>query len=78
MSEIKKVILAALLLATFIILDRVLTVNTQFLAVNLSLVAIMVAGMILGWKYSIIVGALRRSYWCYILAVWTILFWIYI
>lgn len=57
-SKSKKTILSALLLATFIILDRLLTINTQFLAVNLSLIPIMLAGMILGWKYAMIVGIL--------------------
>ncbi len=57
-SESKKYILAALLLATFIILDRLITINTQFLAINLSLIPLMLAGMILGWKYSMIIGAL--------------------
>ena len=57
-SDSKKYILAALLLATFIILDRLITINTQFLAINLSLIPIMVAGMILGWKYSVLIGAL--------------------
>lgn len=57
-SHSKKTILAALLLATFIILDRLLTINTQFLAINLSLIPIMLAGMILGWKYAFLVGAL--------------------
>jgi len=57
-SETKKTILAALLLALFIILDRLITINTQFLAINLSLIPIMLAGMILGWKYAMIVGAL--------------------
>lgn len=57
-SKGKKTILSALLLATFIILDRLLTINTQFLAINLSLVPIMLAGMILGWQYAMIVGAL--------------------
>lgn len=58
MSEGKKTILAALLLAMFIILDRLITINTQFLAINLSLIPIMLAGMILGWKHAIIVGAI--------------------
>ena len=57
-SHSKKTILSALLLAMFIILDRLLTINTQFLTINLSLVPIMLAGMILGWKYGILVGAL--------------------
>lgn len=57
-SKGKKTILSALLLATFIILDRLLTINTQFLAINLSLIPIMLAGMILGWRYATLVGAL--------------------
>lgn len=77
-SEGKKTILAALLLATFIILDRFLTVNTQFLAINLSLIPIMLAGMILGWKYSMLIGALRRFYRSYILAFWSIFSGVYI
>ncbi len=66
-SESKKTILASLLLAMFIILDRFLSVNTQLLAINLSLVPIMVAGMILGWKYALIIGAvgdfLGATFW---------------
>lgn len=57
-SKLKQTILAALLLATFIILDRLLTINTQFLAINLSLIPIMLAGMILGWKYACLIGAI--------------------
>jgi len=58
MSDSKKTIVAALLLAIFIILDRLLTINTQFLAINLSLIPIMLAGMILGWKHALVIGAL--------------------
>ena len=57
-SNAKKTILAALLLAMFIILDRLLTINTQFVVFNLSLIPIMLAGMILGWQYAMLVGAL--------------------
>lgn len=57
-SESKKTILSSLLLAIFIILDRLLTINTQFVVLNLSLVPIMVAGMILGWKYAMLIGIL--------------------
>ena len=57
-SESKKTIVAALLLALFIILDRLITINTQFLAINLSLIPIMLAGMILGWKHAMLVGAI--------------------
>ena len=57
-STNKKVIIAALLLALFIILDRLVTINLEFLAINLSLLPIMLAGMILGWKYALLIGAL--------------------
>ena len=42
-SKSKKMIIAALLLATFIIFDRLITINMQFLAINLSLLPIMIA-----------------------------------
>lgn len=58
MTHTKKIILSALLLSVFIILDRLITINTQFLAINLSLIPIMLAGMILGWQYAAIIGAL--------------------
>ena len=71
-SKGRKTILAALLLAMFIILDRLLTINTQFIAINLSLIPIMLAGMILGWKHAMLVGALRRFDRGNILAFWCI------
>lgn len=72
LSKSKKMIIAALLLALFIILDRLITINTQFLSINLSLVPIMLAGMILGWRYSLLIGLLRRFDWCNFLAIWSI------
>lgn len=72
MSKSKKMIISSLLLALFIILDRLITINTQFLAINLSLVPIMLAGMILGWKYALLIGMLRRLNWSYIVAIWSI------
>lgn len=72
-SKSKKMIIAALLLATFIIFDRLITINMQFLAINLSLLPIMIAGMILGWKYGMIIGALRRFNRSNFLAIWRIL-----
>ena len=56
-SKSKKIIIAALLLALFIILDRLITINLEFLAINLSLLPIMLAGMLLGWKYAALIGA---------------------
>jgi len=57
-TKTKKIIISALLLASFIILDRLVTINAQFLAINLSLLPIMLAGMILGPKYSTIIAIL--------------------
>lgn len=77
MSKSKKIIISALLLALFIVLDRLITINTQVLAINLSLVPIMLAGMILGWKYALLIGALRRFYWGDFLAFWGVFPWVY-
>jgi uncharacterized membrane protein len=66
-----------LLLALFIVLDRLITINTQVLAINLSLVPIMLAGMILGWKYALLIGALRGFYWGDFLAFWGVFPWVY-
>ena len=57
-SKTKKIIITALLVAIFIVLDRHLAINTQFIAINLSLITVMLAAIILGPKYSIIVAAL--------------------
>lgn len=51
----KKMILSGLLLAIFIILDRLITINMQFLAINLSLLPLMLAGMLLGWKHAMLI-----------------------
>ena len=58
MSKNKKIILSALMLALFIILDRLITINTKFLTINLSLLPIMILAMVLGWKYATLIGAL--------------------
>ena len=57
-SKTKKIILSALLLALYIILDRVLTFNTQIVVINVSLISVALAAIYLGPKYSILVGAL--------------------
>lgn len=57
-SRLKKIVISALMIASFIVLDRFLTINTQFLAINLSIVAVMVTALLLGPKYSVIVAAL--------------------
>ena len=55
----KKIVLAGLLIAIFVLLDRVFTINMQILKINLSLVIVAVAAILLGPKYSILVGAAR-------------------
>lgn len=77
MPKSKKIIISALLLALFIVLDRLITINTQFLAINLSLVPIMLAGIILGWKYALLIGALRRFHRGDFLAFWGVFPWLY-
>lgn len=57
-SKTKKIILTALLTATFVVLDRQIAINTQFIAINLSLIAVMLAAIILGLKHSVIVATL--------------------
>lgn len=55
-TKTKKIIITALLIAAFVILDRYLSINIQIIAINLSVIAIMLAGIILGPKYSVIVA----------------------
>ena len=52
MSKTKKLILAGLLLALLIILDRFISIDTQFLQINFSFLPIALAGMLLGPKYT--------------------------
>lgn len=54
----KKIVLAALMLATFIILDRFVSINIQILAINFSSIAIMIVAIYCGPKYSTIVAVL--------------------
>lgn len=77
LSKSKKIIISALLLALFIVLDRLITINTQVLAINLSLVPIMLAGMILGWKHALLIGSLRGFYWGDFLAFWSVFSWVH-
>jgi len=56
--RIRKIILAGLLLAVYILLDRVFTISTPIQKINLSLIAVMLTAIILGWKYAVVVGGL--------------------
>ncbi|MCL2321092.1 MAG: folate family ECF transporter S component [Oscillospiraceae bacterium] len=56
--KLRKIILAGLLIAVYILLDRVFTISTPIQKINLSLIAVMLTAIILGWKYAVVVGAL--------------------
>lgn len=57
-SKTKKIVLSALMLATFIILDRFISINIQILALNFSSIAIMLVAIYCGPKYSTLVALL--------------------
>ena len=58
MSNLKKMILAAFLLALLIVLSRFASLQTQFLVISTSFVPIMMAAIWLGPKYSTLIAAL--------------------
>ncbi len=58
MGNIKKIILSALLLASAIVINRFLSINTSIVSIGFTFVPLMLAGIILGWKYSLIIAAL--------------------
>ena len=58
MKKIKKIIIAALLLAASIVINRFLSINTSILSIGFTFVPLMLSGIILGPKYSIIIAGL--------------------
>lgn len=54
----RKIVITALLLAVYMVLDRVLTVNFQTLKINFSTVAVAMTAFILGPAYSVILAVL--------------------
>ena len=58
MSKIKKIIIAALLLAASIVINRFLSVNTSILSIGFTFVPLMLSGIILGPKYSLLIAGL--------------------
>lgn len=58
MKKIRKIILSALLLASAIVINRFLSVNTSIVSIGFTFVPLMLAGIILGWKYSLVIAAL--------------------
>ena len=58
MKNIKKIVISALLLAASIVINRFLSINTSILSIGFTFVPLMLAGIILGWKYSMIIAGL--------------------
>ena len=58
MKKIKIIIICALLLASAIVINRFLSVNTSIVSIGFTFVPLMLAGILLGWKYSLVIAAL--------------------
>lgn len=58
MKKIKIIIICALLLASAVVINRFLSINTSIVSIGFTFVPLMLAGIILGWKYSLIIAAL--------------------
>ena len=58
MKKIRKIIISALLLAAAIVINRFLSINTSILSIGFTFVPLMLAGIILGWKYSLLIAGL--------------------
>ena len=57
MSKLKKIILASLLLATYIVLNRFISIKTELLVISFSFIPIMMSAIWLGPKYSTAIAA---------------------
>ena len=58
MKKIKKIVLSAMLLASAIVINRFLSINTSILSIGFTFVPLMLAGIMLGWKYSMVIAGL--------------------
>ena len=58
MKNIKRIVISALLLAASIVINRFLSINTSILSIGFTFVPLMLAGIILGWKYSMVIAGL--------------------
>ena len=58
MSKLKKIILSAMLLAIFIILNRFISIKTEVLVISFTFVPMMMSAVWLGPKYSTIIALL--------------------
>lgn len=54
----KKILIAAIMLASQIILSRFLSIKTPFLTISFSFVPFILTAIILGYKYTILIGIL--------------------
>lgn len=58
MNKTKKLLLSALLLASTIVLSRILSIRTPLLTIGFSFVPIMLSASILGWKHSTFIATM--------------------
>ena len=58
MNKTKKILLGALLLASTIVLGRILSIRTSIITIGFSFVPIMLSAIILGPKYSVFIATL--------------------
>ena len=56
--QMRKTILTGLFIAIYVVLDRVLTINSEIIKLNFSIVIVAVSAVFLGPKYSVLVGAI--------------------
>jgi len=57
-SRLKKIALSALLISLHIVITRYLSIQTQFLRVSFEVTPLLLAGMILGPKYAVLIGGI--------------------
>ena len=58
MNKIRKILISAFLLASCIVLSRFLSIRTPIISIGFSFVPLMLVAIILGPKYSILIGGL--------------------
>lgn len=56
--KIRKIVLTAFLIASMVVLQRFLAIRTPIISIGFSFVPVMLAGMMLGWKYSTFVAVI--------------------
>jgi len=55
-SKLKKIALSALLISLHIVITRYLSIQTPFLRISFEVIPLLLAGMILGPKYAVLIG----------------------